>query len=122
MAAMNAAAPQGRFNGLGTYFDAAHLASAELSAIWSGAPDVGTAVAQTLNLPFHPALLFTLAYTTAAVAGPWPVACAVGHHLAPQGAQRGHTCHAITGDRTVADRRVVTRKGGLVMRVEQSKV
>ena len=63
MEAMNAAEPQGRFNGLGTYFDAAHLASAELRTIWSTAPDVRTAFAATLNLPLYRALLFTLMYT-----------------------------------------------------------
>ena len=63
MQALNAARPQGRFNGLGTYVDAAHLATAELGRIWSAAPDWRTGLAQTLNLPFYRALVFTLVYT-----------------------------------------------------------
>ena len=63
MAQLNAEAPQGGFNGFGTYLDAAHLAVGELRAIWVGAPDVRTAVAEVLNLPFYRALLFTLLYT-----------------------------------------------------------
>ena len=60
---LNAAAPQGRFNGLGTYLDQAHLAVSELRVIWAGAPDIRTGLSQTLNLPFYRALLFTLVYT-----------------------------------------------------------
>jgi multiple sugar transport system permease protein len=63
MAALNAERPLGQFNGLRTYLGAAHLAVAELRAIWAEAPDVGSAIAQTLNLPFYRALLFTLTYT-----------------------------------------------------------
>lgn len=63
MEQLNAEAPQGRFNGLGTYFDSAHLATVELRTIWAPAPDLGTGLSQTLNLPFYRALLFTLIYT-----------------------------------------------------------
>ncbi len=63
MAELNAAAPQGAFNGVGTYLDAAHLAVAEVRAIWAGAADIRTVMAAVLNLPFYRALLFTLIYT-----------------------------------------------------------
>ena len=56
-------APQGRFNGFGTYLDAAHLAVGELATIWTQAPDFRTAVAQTMNLPLYRATVFTLVYT-----------------------------------------------------------
>ena len=63
MEQLYAEAPQGRFNGFGTYLDAAHLAVTELRAIWATAPDMASAMTQTLNLPFYRALLFTLVYT-----------------------------------------------------------
>ena len=49
MAAMNAAAPQGRFNGWGTYTDAAHLAVTELRAIWAEAPGVARYLREILD-------------------------------------------------------------------------
>jgi ABC-type sugar transport system permease subunit len=63
MAELNATAPQGRFNGIGTYLNGAHLAIEEVGRIWSGAPDVGTALSETFALQFYRALLFTLIYT-----------------------------------------------------------
>ena len=50
MAAINATAPAGRFNGLGTYVNQAHLATAEMRRIWRQAPTVRIALAQTLTL------------------------------------------------------------------------
>ena len=61
-AALQAEQPLGRFNGLGTYFNRAHLATAELGAILSSTRDYGTKWAQVLNLPFYKALIFTLAW------------------------------------------------------------
>ena len=63
MDATNATAPAGRFNGLGTYVNQAHLATTEMRRIWRHAPTVRIALAQTLTLPFYRALAFTLAYT-----------------------------------------------------------
>ncbi len=63
MEQMNAAAPQGQFNGFDTYFNAAHLATAELRTIWHDAPDLGSALRQIVNLPFYRAMVFTLTYT-----------------------------------------------------------
>ena len=62
-AALREAEPMGRFNGLGTYFDRNHLASAEVSAAWSEAAGLGDFVNRLMNLPFYKALAFTLAYT-----------------------------------------------------------
>ena len=63
MAALNAAEPAGRFNGLGTYTNSAHLAFGEIGRIWRSSGNAGTALAGILALPFYNALLFTLAYT-----------------------------------------------------------
>jgi ABC-type sugar transport systems, permease components len=54
--------PLGRFNGLGTYFNRAHLATAELGAIVSSDLGFGDKLARILNLPFYKALIFTLTY------------------------------------------------------------
>jgi len=63
MAQLNADAPLGQFNGLGTYINAAHLATAEVRAIWQEAPDLATTLRQVVNLPFYRAMVFTLSYT-----------------------------------------------------------
>ena len=65
MAQMRADAPAGRFNGLGTYVNAAHLAFAEIRRIWGQSPNAATAFGQIMNLPFYKALGFTLTYTLA---------------------------------------------------------
>ena len=62
-AALREAQPLGRFNGLGTYVNRAHLATAELSAAWRTTDSLGAFLGQALNLPFYKALAFTLAYT-----------------------------------------------------------
>ena len=54
--------PLGRFNGLGTYLDRAHLAVDELGAILSENDGPGDIVRQVMNLPFYKALAFTLTY------------------------------------------------------------
>lgn len=63
MSRLNAEAPQGQFNWIGTYLNGAHLATAELREIWSSASDLRTAIRETFALPFYRALLFTLIYT-----------------------------------------------------------
>lgn len=61
--ALNEAEPAGRYNGLGTYWNSAHLALDEIAQIWIASPDLTTAVGRLGNMPFYKALAFTLAYT-----------------------------------------------------------
>lgn len=61
--ALRDAAPLGRFNGLGTYFDRGHLASSEVSEAWTTSVTWGDFLAKIMNLPFYKALAFTLSYT-----------------------------------------------------------
>ena len=70
--------PLGRFNGLGTYVNRAHLATAELGAIISSDSDLGTKWVQVLNLPFYKALIFTLVYCFVVT----PLAMALGFAIA----------------------------------------
>jgi ABC-type sugar transport system permease subunit len=56
------AEPLGRFNGLGTYFNRKHLASAEVGEAWQNASGFQDFLGRLLNLPFYKALMFTLAY------------------------------------------------------------
>ncbi|HVG49742.1 MAG TPA: sugar ABC transporter permease [Rubellimicrobium sp.] len=63
MAQLNEEQPQGRFNGLGTYLNSAHLAIEDVRQIWAGAPDTETALREIANLPLYKALVFTLVYT-----------------------------------------------------------
>lgn len=60
---LNEAQPAGRFNGLGTYLNSAHLAAGEIAQIWRTSPDLTTVVQRLGNLPFYNSLAFTLAYT-----------------------------------------------------------
>lgn len=62
-ARLNDDAPLGRFNGLGTYTNRAHLAFDEIGEIWSGAEGFGDFIVRVYNLPFYKALFFTLTYT-----------------------------------------------------------
>jgi multiple sugar transport system permease protein len=55
--------PLGRFNGLGTYLNRSHLATAELAIAWRSSESMGGFLAQVMNLPFYKALAFTIAYT-----------------------------------------------------------
>ncbi len=63
MAELQEAQPMGRFNGVGTYLNATHLAVDEIRAIWANSDSVGDAFSSIANLPFYKALIFTLAYT-----------------------------------------------------------
>ncbi len=60
---LRAKEPLGRFNGVGTYLDRAHLAVDELGAILSDNDGPGDIARRLMNLPFYKALAFTLAYT-----------------------------------------------------------
>ena len=62
MAELQQAEPLGRFNGLGTYLNRAHLATAELGAILSSERSLGDKLALVFNLPFYKALIFTLVF------------------------------------------------------------
>jgi multiple sugar transport system permease protein len=62
-AALRAEAPLGRFNGLGTYFDRSHLATAEIGEIWRSTSSLGGFIDEIMDLKFYAALVFTLTYT-----------------------------------------------------------
>lgn len=57
------AQPLGRFNGLATYTNRAHLAFAEIGEAWRTTEGIGAFLGRVYNLPFYKALIFTLAYT-----------------------------------------------------------
>lgn len=61
-AELRAAEPLGRFNGLGTYFNRAHLAIDEVGAILSNNSGFADVINRIYNLPFYKALAFTLVY------------------------------------------------------------
>lgn len=63
MAALRAEQPAGRFNGLGTYTNASHLAFDEIGEIFATSENFGEIRNRIMNLPFYKALFFTLAYT-----------------------------------------------------------
>ncbi len=63
MAELQETKPMGRFNGIGTYLNATHLAGNEIKAIWANSSSIGDALSGISNLPFYKALIFTLAYT-----------------------------------------------------------
>ncbi|MEM9228437.1 MAG: sugar ABC transporter permease [Pseudomonadota bacterium] len=62
-AALQADAPLGRFNGLGTYTNRKHLAFQEVSVAWAETETIGAFISELFNLPFYKALFFTLTYT-----------------------------------------------------------
>lgn len=62
-AELRAAQPLGRFNGLGTYFNRSHLATAEVAEAWSTSESWGAFWSELFGLPFYRALSFTLTYT-----------------------------------------------------------
>ena len=62
-AALREAQPLGRFNGLGTYVNRSHLATAELAQAWQSRESLGQFFGQVMNLPFYKALAFTLSFT-----------------------------------------------------------
>jgi multiple sugar transport system permease protein len=63
MRALRAESPMGRFNGLGTYTNASHLAFDELAAAWRASDSLRHFATLVMNMPFYKALVFTLAYT-----------------------------------------------------------
>lgn len=62
-AALREAQPLGRFNGLGTYFDRSHLATAEVAEIWRESNGLKSFFNGLMDLKFYKALIFTLTYT-----------------------------------------------------------
>ncbi len=62
-ARLRAAEPLGRFNGLGTYLDRKHLATAEVAEAWARSTSVRDFGARLMSLPFYQAMAFTLTYT-----------------------------------------------------------
>jgi len=62
-AKLRAAQPLGRFNGLGTYFDRSHLATAEVKKIWSTSNGFSAFISGLMDLKFYKAMIFTLTYT-----------------------------------------------------------
>lgn len=63
MAELRTEEPMGRYNGLGTYTNASHLAFGELRAAWAASEGFGDFFDKVMNLPFYKALIFTLCYT-----------------------------------------------------------
>ncbi|MEO0486436.1 MAG: sugar ABC transporter permease [Pseudomonadota bacterium] len=62
-AQLNADAPLGRFNGLGTYTNRGHLAFTEIGELWNTTDSWGPFLTGVYNLPFYKALIFTMSYT-----------------------------------------------------------
>ena len=62
-AALREAKPLGKFNGLGTYFDRSHLATAEVAEIWRSSSDTESFISGLMDLKFYKAMIFTLTYT-----------------------------------------------------------
>ena len=77
-AALEEAEPLGQFNGLGTYFDRSHLATAEVGAIFANNSGFGDIVSRLYTLPLYRALAFTLTYTFVVT----PVAMLLGFLIA----------------------------------------
>ena len=61
--ALREAEPLGRWNGLGTYLNRAHLAPEALAEAWRAATGPADFMGRVMNLPFYKALVFTLVYT-----------------------------------------------------------
>lgn len=62
-AKLRAEQPLGQFNGLATYTNRAHLATAEVGEAWRSANSLGDFWNGLMDLPFYRALIFTLTYT-----------------------------------------------------------
>jgi len=62
-AALREAKPLGKFNGLGTYFDRSHLATAEVAEIWRSSSEIESFISGLMDLKFYKAMIFTLTYT-----------------------------------------------------------
>ncbi|MEM9348773.1 MAG: sugar ABC transporter permease [Pseudomonadota bacterium] len=61
--ALREAQPLGQFNGLGTYLNRAHLATAEIGEAWRSSETIGGFIGAVFDLPFYKALAFTMTYT-----------------------------------------------------------
>lgn len=70
--------PLGRFNGIGTYLNRAHLAVAEIGEIVASSDSFAQIAARIYNLPFYKALAFTLVYCFVVT----PLAMALGFIIA----------------------------------------
>lgn len=77
-ARIQAEQPLGKFNGLGTYFNRAHLAIDDVGAILQNNSGPGDILARVLNLPFYKGLIFTLVYCFVVT----PLAMALGFVIA----------------------------------------
>ncbi len=60
---LRAERPLGQFNGIGTYLDRGHLATAEIAEAWRTTETWSEFGKQVYNLPFYRAMAFTLTYT-----------------------------------------------------------
>jgi multiple sugar transport system permease protein len=78
MSELREAQPMGRFNWLGTYANASHLAFAEVGQIWRESPNAWAALRAMMNLPFYKALSFTVVYTAVVT----PLVIALGFVIA----------------------------------------
>ncbi len=63
------AEPLGRFVGTEIYTNRGHLATSEVSTIWSSSEDWGNFFSRVINLPLYGALTFTLTYTAIVTPG-----------------------------------------------------
>ncbi|MEH6835538.1 MULTISPECIES: carbohydrate ABC transporter permease [Falsihalocynthiibacter] len=63
MSALSKSQPAGRFNGLGTYGNASHLAYDEIGEIFATSENFGEIRNKIMNLPFYKAFIFTMSYT-----------------------------------------------------------
>ena len=89
-AALREAQPLGRFNGLGTYFDRSHLATAEVAEIWRTSEGLGSFLSGLMDLKFYKAMIFTLTYTFTVTLGfnPWSGCCGWCEQFAKRPARR----------------------------------
>ncbi len=62
-AALREDQPLGRFNGIKTYTNRAHLALGEVGEAWRSTDSLSAFVDEVMDLPFYKALIFTLTYT-----------------------------------------------------------
>ena len=62
-ARLRSESPLGRFNGVGTYLDRNHLATAEVAQAWTSSASLGDFGSRLMVLPFYRAMAFTLTYT-----------------------------------------------------------
>lgn len=78
MAELQASAPMGQFNGLGTYLNRGHLAFSEIGVILADNTGIGDVFSRVYNLPFYKALSFTLVFCFLVT----PLAMALGFTIA----------------------------------------